>query len=517
MNYQVVSAAEFTYPDIKEYKSSSREINLCSARGSYAGCHILLDGLRSPEIQVSATGFEGGEFYTLMPIFVESTFNIKKENYREHYPEREAPYYIYDCYRPFNGFLILTDGFGGLYLSVKVDKDAEVGFIKGSVKIKADGETVEIPVSIEVFKAIVPDTTISLINGYSIGTYYNYKGINPTPAEYADMDQKSMAMLRRARQNTMYVGGVKVTEKDNGSYDFDLSALEAVMEKYEKNGFTRFFGPSVGWRKSWHESTILINGKIPAMSFEAYKYLTQYLPKLQKMLSAHGWNDRFVLGVADEPNAPNSTEYRALCGMIKKIAPDIRLADAMSWGQNVPGGVDVCIPLNSEFEAHIDEFSYIRDQGVELWHYVCCGPRHDGYTNRFMDYPLLSSQYLFWGNYKYKLTGYLHWAAMHYQPKQNPFVSNIPTHRNTDSVGLLPPGDTHIIYPGDGEPWMSARLEAQRRGQEEFELLKLIGENDREKADKLCEAGFRKFNNVEYDINKYTALNREILKSASEL
>ena len=81
MNYQVVSAAEFTYPDIREYKSSSREINLCSARGSYASCHILLDGLRSPEIQVSATGFDGGEFYTLMPIFVESTFNIKKENY----------------------------------------------------------------------------------------------------------------------------------------------------------------------------------------------------------------------------------------------------------------------------------------------------------------------------------------------------------------------------------------------------------------------------------------------------
>ena len=151
-----------------------------------------------------------------MPIFVESTFNIKKENYRENYPEREAPYYLYDCYRPFNGFLILTDGFGGLYLSVKVDKDAEVGFIKGSVKIKADGETVEIPVSIEVFKAIVPDTTISLINGYSIGTYYNYKGINPTPPNLP-IWIKNHGDASRARQNTMYVGGVKVTDKDDGT------------------------------------------------------------------------------------------------------------------------------------------------------------------------------------------------------------------------------------------------------------------------------------------------------------
>ena len=200
MNYQVVSAAEFTYPDIREYKSSSRDINISVARGSYASCHILLDGLRSPEIQISATGFEGGEFYTLMPIFVESTYNIKKENYREHYPEREAPYYIYDCYRPFNGSLILTDGFGGLYFSIRIDKSADVGLIKGSVKIKCDDKVIDIPVRIEVFKAVVPDTTISLINGYSIGSYYNYKGITPTPSEYAAMDQKSMAMLRRTAE-----------------------------------------------------------------------------------------------------------------------------------------------------------------------------------------------------------------------------------------------------------------------------------------------------------------------------
>ena len=117
-----------------------------------------------------------------------------------------------------------------------------------------------------------------------------------------------------------------------------------------------------------------------------------------------------------------------------------------------------------------------------------------------MDYPLLATRYLFWGNYKYNLKGYLHWAVNQYQPEQDPFTNNWPTHRNADSVGILPPGDTHLIYPGEGEPWMSIRLEAQRESAEEYEILKVIAEKNKDIADDLCGKCFRGFNDVEYSI-----------------
>jgi hypothetical protein len=134
-----------------------------------------------------------------------------------------------------------------------------------------------------------------------------------------------------------------------------------------------------------------------------------------------------------------------------------------------------------------------------------------------MDYPLLSTRYLFWGNYKYSLKGYLHWAANHYQPNQDPFRQNCPLHKNADSEGILPSGDTHIIYPGDGAPWMSMRLEAQRMSAEALELLNMISKKDREKADRLCEACFRSFNNVEYGVLEFERAIIEIYKAASDL
>lgn len=516
MNYTVVSTAEFTYPDITEYPSSSRGISLISARGSFACCQIILSGIKSALAKVSISGAEG-EIYSLMPVYVEKNHNLDPEKFEPHFPERKAPYYVYDCARPFSGQLLTTGDTAGLYISIPVPKDAPVGKISGSVDIECGGERAEIPLCVDVCRAVVPDTSISLINGYSTGYITRYQGIAAGTPEMEALDEKYMAMLRRARQNMMYVGGVDKKKNDDGSWEFDPSRLERQMERYEKHGFDRFFGPSIGWRQSWSKPTILLAGEIPSMSFEGYKYLEQYLPAIKEMLDRHGWNKNYVMGVADEPNPANSTEYRALCGMIKSVEPSIRLADAMSWNSSTFGALDVCIPLNSEYDQHKEEFEYMRSHGTELWHYVCCVPRYGKYINRFMDYPLLSSRYIFWGNYRYGLTGYLHWAAADWQPRQNPYISNVPEHHNTDSVCFLPSGDTHIIYPGDGEPWMSLRLEAQREGEEEYELLKLLSESDKASADAICAECFTSFNDVEYDAVKFEAARRKLIEKVSAL
>jgi len=175
------------------------------------------------------------------------------------------------------------------------------------------------------------------------------------------------------------------------------------------------------------------------------------------------------------------------------------------------------VPLNAEYDRHRSEIETLRQNGDEIWHYVCCGPRGDGYINRFLDYPLLSTRYLFWGNYAYNLTGYLHWASDCFQPGQDPFRQNCPEHHNTDSVCYLPAGDTHLLYPGEDGPWLSIRGENTRESAEEYELLSLLARCDKEKADEVCRRVFRSFCDVEYDVTAFRRTRRALLEAVSEI
>lgn len=514
MKYTVVSSAEFTYPDIFEYATSSQRIDIFSARKSYATFQLLFADCASPEIAVEFEGIPADvepEIYTLRSVMVERNQNLEEKDFLPHIPERRAPYRVYDCLRTFDGTLDLTDGQGGLYIAFRVPENAEPGVYQGTVS--ANG--VKIPLSLEIFAAVVPDETLTMINGYSSASVEKFHHVEKASPEYYALEEKYLALLRRMHQNMMYTGRVSYKTVGENRYEFDFSSFIAQVERYEKAGMKYFNAPSVGGRRSWKESTILVGGSIPSMSYEGYCYLMQYLPALKKVLDEHGWTNRFVMGVADEPNAENCTEYRALCGLVHRIVPEIRLCDAMSYG-NLHGALDVWVPVNMEYDRYADKIETFRSNGAEIWHYVCCIPREEGYINRFMDYPLLSTRYLHWGNYKYNLTGYLHWASNCYQPGQDPFELNCPEHHNADNVCYLPAGDTHIVYPGTDGPWMSIRLEAQRESAEEYELLKELAKTDKVKADAICEKVFHSFKNVEYDAAVFCAAKRELLANLSK-
>ena len=553
MKYTVVDSAEFTYPDIIEYPSSSDAVLLDTARKGYATFQILLSGLsadrrvenwlperiyKDPEVQKQASVgfFRVGnvrirtdlafdvEWYSLVPVTVERNHGIEPDNMKPHFPERKAPYRVYDCMRPFDGTLDVGVGdgreeemdIGGIYGAAYIPEDALPGEYKAEIEISVGDESVSIPIEINVYAAVIPEETLTIIQGHSEWTLASYHNLQHGSEEFYKVDEQYVKLLRRMRQNMMYVGGVRVKEIEKNRYEFDFSDMENTMRRRLSQGIKRFNGPSVGWRKSWSGSTILLNGSIPAMSYEGYCYLSQYLPALHEMLEKNGWLDRFVMGVADEPNEHNATEFRALCGLVRKIVPDIRLIDAMSYG-DIHGALDIWVPLNAEYDKHRAEIETLRAGGDEVWHYVCCVPRKEEYINRFIDYPLLSTRYLLWGNYKYDLTGYLHWATASYQPGQDPFRLNCPEHTNTDSVCYLPAGDTHLLYPGESGPWLSVRAEAQREGAEEYEMLKKLAKKDKEKADAICDKLFGSFCDVEYDVSLFRKVRRELLLSLSTL
>jgi hypothetical protein len=68
-----------------------------------------------------------------------------------------------------------------------------------------------------------------------------------------------------------------------------------------------------------------------------------------------------------------------------------------------------------------------------------------------------------WLNFSEHLTGYLHWGLNFWGP--DPFGTPSDT---------LPPGDTHVIYPGSAGPLNSIRWEIERESLEDFEYLHLL-------------------------------------------
>ncbi len=513
MRYSCVDPAEFLYPDITDYQSSTDKLEILTPRNSFACGQILFTDVVGDTLQITCEGWTP-EIYEMVAIPVECNHGLDSHNRRPHQPERIAPYMLYDCLKPARGGTItVKNGTCAVYFAAPIAADAIPGTLSAKVTAADLLGTVQISAIIQISTAIVPKETLTILMGYNETCVAQYHKAAKHTAEFEKLDDLYLSMLRRSHQNMLYCPHPDAKQNDDGTWEIDFSNFEAFIRRHMAYGFTKYnFG--LGFRRSWSASEILVNG-MPSMSFACYRYLAKLLPALESFLKERGWLDHFMLGIADEPNAANATEYRALCGLVRKMAPSIKLLDAMSFGP-VHGAIDIWIPLNAEYEQHQKEFEIFRENGDEMWYYDCCGPRGGGYINRFMDYPLLATRYHFWASYHYHLPGYLHWAANFYQPGQDPFQQSCPEHHNADSVCILPAGDTHLIYPGDGEPWMSVRLENQRASAEEYEMLCALAKTDTQKADEICDSVFHAFSDVEYDIKKFRAA-RNALIHACEL
>ena len=120
---------------------------------------------------------------------------------------------------------------------------------------------------------------------------------------------------------------------------------------------------------------------------------------------------------------------------------------------------------------------------------------------------------LHWGNYFYDLTGFLHWGLNHYRSDQDPFEQSVVGHGGKNK---LPPGDTHIVYPGSDGPWSSMRMEAMREGIEDYELLMALADKDRRAADRITRRVFRSFTDYTEDVPAFRRARAALLKASQQ-
>lgn len=97
----------------------------------------------------------------------------------------------------------------------------------------------------------------------------------------------------------------------------------------------------------------------------------------------------------------------------------------------------------------------------------------------------------------------------------NPFQAT-SCHNPTGLGTNFPCGDAFIVYPGNDGPWLSMRLEAERRGTEDLELLRQLRERDPELHNRLIAQVFRSNTDYSDDEATFDCTYRQLLGALAE-
>ena len=266
------------------------------------------------------------------------------------------------------------------------------------------------------------------------------------------------------------------------------------------------------WNTGFGVSVPIVNSNPTVFEMQAISNQTaqdfykQFIPALLAHLKEKGWDKIYMQHIADEPTDQNYQSYIDIASFFKNLAPDIPIIDAVQT-KELNNIVDIWVPILDVLNKEYDYFEGRQSKGKEVWTYTCTGPQGN-YANRFIELPLIKTRILHWINFRYNITGYLHWGFNHWN--DDPFDETV----NPETE--WPGGDCYIVYPGYKKLYSSIRLEAMRDGIMDYELLKMLSKNDPDKAKEICSQVVYSFDRYNTDIKVFMEKRKMILELLSK-
>lgn len=413
-----------------------------------------------------------------------------------------------------------------VWITVPIPNDAEPGFYRGEVTFTGtiDGSPFELTRSYDLrVHDVTIDSTRLWITNWATLCWKFPPG--PDDTAYWGNLRRHARMMADHRQNVFIISPLHMTRfsvGDDGELAWDFSLFDKAVQLFIDEGVIgRLEGAHIGGRSGGWETQFVASvrrvkdGKVDVANLppddpDVEKFFARYLPALVAHLRDKRWLDRYMQHIADEPTDRNVATYEAILAIVRRHAPELRIIDAIHTRRLV-GKVDVAVPMLNYLHGEYATYRQHPGDGRELWFYTCVQPQGE-YANRFMELPLLKTRILHWINFKYDLTGYLHWGYNFYLPG-DPF-------KNTTAsapADYWPAGDPYIVYPGpDGGPLSSIRFEAMRDGIVDHELLSMLAERDRAAAKGIADRHVRDFDKYELDLAAFRATRREILEKLAK-
>jgi hypothetical protein len=312
---------------------------------------------------------------------------------------------------------------------------------------------------------------------------------------------------------------IQYSPAENGKLNFNFERLDKAVQLFIDEGVIgRIEGNHIGGRiKNKWENQFQVtyytfeNGKLvkkhaDPCSPEANEFYSQFLPALVNHLKQKNWLDKYVQHIADEPTNDNYKTYGSIVDLVRKYAPEFKIIEACQTSK-LTSPIDIWVPQLDFLKNDFDYYKQRQKLGDELWFYTCMYPQGE-FANRFIELPLWKTRILHWINFKYGITGYLHWGYNSWN--SNPF-------KNIGYEGSkMPDGDPWVVYPGVDGPLDSIRFEAMRDGVADYELLCILKDIDEPSAMKLASKLVLKIDKYNCNVKSFRQTRHELLEALSK-
>lgn len=415
------------------------------------------------------------------------------------YVTRLAPFEVYDCLirRP-DGCIGVKDGTAALYICLAA-RGTEAGTYGSVLSVQTQEGTYRCRLTVHIHNVTIPENTFHVTNWFSDESICRFHNVKKGTPEYIGMLEKYALAMRRMHQNVFFIQLDERCIISKDPYIFDFEYLTPEIDCFFKSGMQlmelgvlldRGFLEN-GMPDMYTDSFKCAMAKdVPVDTKEGYAITVTFVKSLAAYLKAHGWEDKVLFHIHDEPDIHYRDEetlearrrqYYLAASILRKYIPGVRTIEAVD-SAGFRGGIDIWVPGTAGYEAKKAEFDRLTDLGETVWTYVCCGPEGQ-WLNRFLDFALIKGRLLFWGCAKNRISGFLHWGLNQFQNGMNPYKgTSCPNHTGIGTN--FPCGDSFIVYPGEDGPEIGMRMEAARRGAEDAALWQLL----RKKDEPLCEA-----------------------------
>jgi len=512
------------YPDSETGPHPCRSTVLDVARGGTAAVTILVnDAIPGRPIRLALSPAPGGwTAYRLVDVPVERNTGIdafcEPEGQVNPHVTRRAPFRVFDAMEPVDaaGFKA-TAATQAIRIHVPVPRTARPGVRRLACTVTHGDDEAVLGIRVVLHAARLPPSgaeSFPYTNWYHVDHMATRHGLQPWSEAHWRMIRRYADLMHRGRQNAFLIPLSHVfTRTEKGAPELNRRRLRRWVKTFTDAGLHYIEGGHFGGRtgRAWEAPTFSIGlTHSLATSPEGNADIAVIAGQLMEEIDRNDWWDRWIQHVADEPAAENAADYRIFVGMVRKHMPGVPILDA-TMEESLAGSVDMWCPQVQSYQRNRARFERMQALGDEVWTYTCCSPGGP-WLNRLLDMELLRPALVGWASALFKLDGFLHWGLNQYQKGQDPFEKNV-IHNWGGGSKSLPPGDTHVVYPGASGPWSSVRFEAHREGFEDLELLRILQARHPARARAILQPVIRGFDDYTKDAAVLRAARRRLLQA----
>jgi len=374
-----------------------------------------------------------------------------------------------------------------VYLTIRVPKDAQAGDYEGVVTFRADKGEKALPLALTIFPLTLPDERhLMVTEWFSTGRWKQFHGVDSSdPNAFYRMLGVYAQNMADHRQNVFRVAPelIAATKRSDGKLMFDFSRFDKWCEVFWstgrmsllETGFVARFREG-GWSSKeivLRDFSVRDEAKAASITMPGKEFLPQFLPALEQHLQERGWLDKTVFHIADEPSNHNIMTWREASDFVHRYGPKLRRMDAIETPLCLDR-LEVWVPKLDHYATWQEAFDDAQRRGNEMWIYTVGIFQAGAYMNKTADVPLIQSRTMHWLNYRFGLTGYLHWGF------------NAWTNDPFEAPGQHC-GDGWHVYPTKGGLLDSLRWEQMRNGIQDYEYFRLLEEKVRQMKKAMTE------------------------------